>query len=55
MAYAYYIMCNGKQIDCEELKGTYLIDDLNLNKVKYEVKSTYMTSDFDCIYDNSFF
>ena len=37
LAYAYYISYNGNQIDCEELTGTYIIEDLNLKKNEYEL------------------
>ena len=37
MAYACYISYNGNQIDCENLKGTYIIEDVNLKKNEYEL------------------
>jgi hypothetical protein len=37
MGYAYYISCNGNQIDCDSLSGTYVIEDVNLKKNEYEI------------------
>ena len=37
MSYACYISYNGNQIDCEELKGKYIIEDVNLKKNEYEL------------------
>lgn len=37
MGYAYYISCNGNQIDCENLSATIIIEDVNLKKNEYEI------------------